>query len=321
MKKSIVFSAVLLLLLNSCSEEFNPKTDFEQQYALYSIISGDTTYQTAIISKSYDVPGFDPADFNGSPYVSGADVTIKYDGIEYKLKDTLLASASNSYPTNVYYTSALLPGSFKDMEIEALLPDGKILTAKTTTPKSANLSFSRNALSSDTYIENKPDGLNFLWEIRGADYDATMYLPFLKIYYVIKDNGSETLKDIAVPVSYFQEGDKYIPQYPILSAYKKVNFKMDAINRTMNFIGADIVDKTTIYIKDAYLELLLLDEHLAPYYQTVEAFLDGYTILLDQIDYTNITGGRGIFGSFFKRKWHLNFNPEYVRGFGYRIYK
>ncbi|MBZ0200304.1 MAG: DUF4249 family protein, partial [Ignavibacteriaceae bacterium] len=294
---------------------------FEQQYALFAVISGDTTYQTVIITKSYDVPGFDPADYNGSPYVSGADVTIKYNDAEYKLKDTLLPSTSSEYPSNIYYTNQLMPGAFKVMEIKALLPDGKILSATTTTPKSDNLSFSRKEFNSDTYIENKPEGLYFIWDIIGSENDVTMYLPFLRIYYVIKNNAGETLKNILVPFSYFQSGNDLIPQYPPLSAYKSITYNMDAINGVMDLIGRDIEDKTTIYIKEAYFELLILDEHLAPYYQTVESFLDGFTVLLDQVDYTNINGGRGVFGSFFKRKLRLSFDPEYVHSFSYRIYK
>jgi len=321
MKKLFLIPSLLFLIFNSCSEEFNPKTDFEQQYALYSIISGDTTYQTAIISKSYNVPGFDPAEYNGNPYVTGAEVTIRYDGKEYKLKDTLISSQTNNFPSNIYFTNNFRPAAFKNMSIEARLPDGTILTANTQTPKSANLTFSRNGFDSDSFIEEKSEGLFFIWNILDSGNDEMMYLPSLKISYVIKTGNTQTLKHVFVPIKYFQNGNEYIPQYPQLSAYQELSFSMDVVDRTMSSIGENIVDKSTIYINDAEFELLILDPNLAPYYQTVDAFLDGYTVLLDQIDYTNVNGGRGVFGSFFRRTKDLSISAEYIFSFGYRVYR
>lgn len=72
MKKRLLLSLVILASLSilSCEEEFNPKIDFQEKYILYSIINPDSSFQTAVLLKTYDVPGYDP-------YINSADPSVK----------------------------------------------------------------------------------------------------------------------------------------------------------------------------------------------------------------------------------------------------
>lgn len=308
---------ILTIISFSCEENFSPKTDFVQQYALFCIVDGDTSYQFAFIEKSYNVEGLDPNDYTGNPFVKNAGVTIKYEDQEYSLKDS--STIINDKEFDFYYTDNIKPDPNKLMEIRAVLPDGNVLTGSTITPKSGNLSFHYGEINSDTYIEQNNDGLFFIWHIFGNDTTGILYLPKLVVNYYKKENGINILQHKEFPLSYFRNGNQYLPNYPIVTSDNTLNYEMDAVNRAMNEISQGDPDKFNYTIIDADFELLLLDNNLAPYYLTIQTFLDGFTVILDQQDYSNINGGFGVFGSFFRRVLHLSFNPDYVAGFGYRI--
>lgn len=319
MKKIIILiiQFTVIVVSFSCEENFSPKTEFVQQYALFCIIDGDTTYQRAFIEKSYDVEGSDPSAYTGNPFIRDADVKLIYDNVEYPLRDSV--SILNGEEIDFYYTDSLKPGPDKVVEIKALLPGGETLTGRTNTPKSANLSFQFEDLRSDTYIEQKAGGLFFIWHINGNNSGGILYLPKLEINYYRLENGINIPHRKEVPVSYFESGGQYLPNYPIVTSENTLNYEMEAINRAMNEISEGDPDKSNYTIIDAEFELLLLDDNLAPYYLTIQTFLDGYTVILDQMDYSNIEGGFGILGSFFKRVNYLSFSRDYVMQFGYRL--
>ncbi len=319
MKKVFLFItlSVLISLNLSCEENFSPKTDFVQQYALFCIVDGDTSYQYAVIEKSYDVNGLDPLSYGGNAFVKNAAIKIDYDGVEYILRDT--SAVINNKEFDFYFTDSLKPDPNKTISINAVLPDGTNLNGSTITPRSGNLSFQYQEENSDTYIEQKNEGLFFIWHISGNDTTGILYLPELKINYYKVENGINVYYEKKVPISYFRNGDQYLPNYPIVTSGNSLNFEMDAINRAMNEISQDEPDKSKFNIIDADFDLLLLDNNLAPYYLTIQTFLDGFTVILDQQDYSNIDGGYGVIGSFFKREHHLSFSRDYVTGFGYRL--
>ena len=183
MKKIFIITTgvILTLISSSCEENFSPKTDFVQQYALFCIVNGDTTYQSAFIEKSYNVEGLDPSVYEGNPFVEDAEVSIEYEGGEYLLRDSTMQIGNNE--VQFFYTDDLKPDAGKEMKIRAGLPDGNVLTGSTTTPKSGNLSFQYQDVSSDTYIEQKSEGLFFIWHISGNDTAGILYLPKLIVNY------------------------------------------------------------------------------------------------------------------------------------------
>jgi hypothetical protein len=319
MKKVIklIIQFLVVVISFSCEENFSPKTDFVQQYALFCIIDGDTTYQRAIIEKSYNVEGLDPSGYTGNPFIKDADIKLIYNNIEYPLKDSV--SVLNGEEFDFYYTDSLKPEPDKVIEISAVLQGGETLTGRTITPKSANLSFQFEDLRSDTYIEQKESGLFFIWHINGENSEGILYLPKLEINYYRLENGINVAHRKEVPLSYFENSGQYLPNYPIVTSENTLNYQMEAINRAMNEISDGDPDKSNYTILDAEFELLLLDNNLAPYYLSIQTFLDGYTVILDQMDYSNIEGGFGILGSFFRRVNHLSFSRDYVMQFGYRL--
>jgi len=311
---------VLLTFLISCSEDFNLKSEFNQQYVLNCILNGDTTYQFASISKTFDVEGYDPSINKEDLTVTDAVINILYDGVIYLLRDTLVLNADGS-ESFIYYTNSLQPESNKTLNIEAKLSDGRILKSSTTTPKAGNLTFFPEDIVTDYSIGHNTEGQTFFWEITNPENNNSLFLPSLKIIYYHEENGFDIKKEKLVPLYYYNSiSGEVLPFYPIVTELNQITFDISVLNQALNEISGEDTLKTNYKIDAAIFELYILDRNLAPYILTSQSFTDGYTVLLDQLDYSNIEGGYGVFGSFYKKNLKISFDVDYVESFGYVLY-
>ena len=65
------------------------------------------------------------------------------------------------------------------------------------------------------------------------------------------------------------------------------------------------------------VQLIVYDPNLSTYYSSMQEATDGFTVRLDQPDYSNVTGGFGIFGSYVRTELKVKFTKEYLKTFGY----
>jgi hypothetical protein len=77
-------------------------------------------------------------------------------------------------------------------------------------------------------------------------------------------------------------------------------------------------DKERYKILSLMIEITVLDHNLSSFYSAGRLQSDGYSITVDQADYTNITGGLGIFGSYIKRVSAIRISRDYIMSFGYK---
>ena len=76
-------------------------------------------------------------------------------------------------------------------------------------------------------------------------------------------------------------------------------------------------NKKSYSVVEMQITVITYDKNLASYYSSLQEGVDGFTVKLDQPDFSNIKGGYGIFGSYVKRTWVLKFTKEYLKQFGY----
>jgi hypothetical protein len=315
--KRIICLLILSLLINySCEENFSPKGDFQQKYILTCVIRGDTSVQTATISKSYNVNGYDPYANTDDPFLKDAYIRIWAGDNVYFMKDSSIERSDTSRykgPFHFFYLKDFVPGINAPLEIEAILPDGKTLEASTTLPEAVEWNYT-NVDTSDTNAFRIPsltnDYFSFSW-FRGSSLG--WYLPRYVLIYSKLVNGVEERHQVLVPEKY----ENNEPVYPSPTKNTVVSFNNSSLDSVFHQISAGDPDKSHYKIYTGILELLVFDENLSKYYSSTNGYLDDYTIRLDETDYTNVNGGLGIFGSYIKQRRGSKIASDYISSFGY----
>ena len=294
----------------SCKDSFNPKAPFKEQYVLNCIIRGDSTSQIAILSKTYDVSGFDPNSNNVDPSISGAQVYFKWKGTIYQLRDSSIARADTSKykgPVKFYYTNAFTPQANDSIEIIAIPAQGVILSSKTKIPY--NVSYG----NSPWYIKGDETALNFRWSANDLN---VYYLPRLKIIYQKRNEIPALVHSFEVPIEYASANGNDVPVYPGFSPATGIDYMRTIIDKSLLQISnGDNKSNYKFFRMD--LELLIFDQFLAGYISTTNGFLDNLSIRLDEPNYTNINGGLGIFGAYEYNVFQVSFSNDYLSGLGF----
>lgn len=317
--------ALGIVLIVSCDDNVNPKTDFKEVYALNCIIRGDTSVQVATITRSYDVQGFDPLTNSDDPFIKGAKIKLFYQvtGETYTFRDTTMARPAGSRystPMHYYYIKNFKPLYESAISIHATLPNGKVLTAN-----SMALFISKYVIEDKFYTIPTPNFggkyLNFSWSpYATSTKDVRIYfVPELVIQYAKIQNGNAVEMQKKVPLYYVSGTDGEFPLYPsIQSNITSISFDTLTIRRSLEEISAGDPDKGNYLIHNAVFRLLITDRNLAVYYAAQKTFLDEFSVRVTQPEFTNIVGGLGIFGTLNSTQMNVSIKPEYIRKFGYK---
>ncbi len=310
--KNLLFVNIILLFLffvTSCEENFSPKAEYKEKYVLYCIINIDSSKQTAALLKSYDVDGFDPYSNTESSFISGADIRIRQDDQVFFMRDTsaIIDGVSRYFsPISFYYLDNFSSSSNDSIEIIAYLPSGKKLYGAAKAPEMIEFDTTSDRL----LPPEESDLISFFWN---GPVSSRWYLPKLTFYY--SKDGITHNKEI--PVTYELKNEIWTPIYPSITNTNFVNFTVAALDSAFLEISKDDLNKYSYIIYGAVLSLLVFDENLSNYYSTTNGFLDDFTLILDEVDYTNIVGGLGIFGVYRQQRTGAIFEEEYIKSFGY----
>jgi len=312
MKKNLLFFICFaaILISFSCNDNFSPKAPFKEQYVLNCILRGDSTSQIALLSKTYDVTGFDPNSNNVDPSISGAQVYLKWKGTLYQLRDSSIVRADTSKykgPIKFYYTKAFTPSANDSVEISAIPAPGVFLSSKTKVPY--NVSYG----NSPWLIKGDEIALDFRW----TAYDLNVYyLPRMKIIYQKRNEIPVVTHSFEVPIDYSSVNGIETPVYPGLSPAAGIEFVRSNIDKAMLQVSNGDV-KSNYKFLWINLELLIFDQFLAGYISTTNGFLDNLSIRLDEPNYTNINGGLGIFGAYEYNVFQISLFDQYLENLGY----
>jgi len=316
MKKAIkiILFLSLLLIFISCEDNFNPKNEYQEKYVLNCIVRADTTMQMAILTKSYDVQGYNPYENTTDPTLEGAYVRIWYQDTVYTLRDSIvdrIDTTRYNTPIKIYYTDNFKPVINSELEIEALLPNGRRLRAFTRTPQTFKFNY-----GSDSVIPTEgKDEVTVGW-FTGSN--KVIYLPKLTVLWYKKNEGIQNIRKLIIPLDYIENGGETIKYFPPADKAAGISYKMSVIERALNEISQGDENKENYYIVLARLEVITMDENLASYYSSTSIGGDNFSVRLDEADFSNVQGGYGIFGSYLKQATIISFDSDYIRSLGYK---
>ena len=307
----LVFIVISVFSVQSCEENFSSNGEFEKKYSLNCVVRGDTNLQITSIFTSFS-PEENPSTQNANDYfVENAFVRLWCGNDEiYYLKDTLTNDSDSTKINRFYYTDSFNPKFGVELEIEALLPDGNRLKSKTYMPNKV-----RTDLEKTTAIISPDvgDKITFSWLTDDLDQ---IYIPTLSLYYREKIGDKNELRIVKIPWKYQIENGKEVLLDKPPTRTPQVEYEVEIIDRILRNI-ADTKNADYITILSLILELKVLDKNLSAYYLASGRIFDNYSIRLDSKDFSNISGGSGIFGSFIVQKMSLGFAYEFLAVYGY----
>lgn len=312
MIKKFFLIGLLAFYIISCEENVSPFGDYVEKYSLNCILRGDSTIQFATVTKSFS----DEKPFSANPeerFIKNVDIRLWQGNEVFRFKDTIITTQlyGKEVSLNSYYTKGFTPKSNDFIEIAALLNNGKRLTSSTIIPKTIYVEKS----VSDTSIPSKDNKQVFVrWESAGENL---IYAPEINIYYRKKGFPKGFAKK--VPLNYVKQNGKYYPNFAKPSKNHYVSIEMDAIRRAMNEISEGDPNKKNYSILTMIVHIHVYDKNLSEYYVSSSQSLDQFSVNVDAVDYSNIAGGFGIFGSYNSKKYVIKFNREFIGSFGYNV--
>lgn len=336
MKKLFILLLSALIALVSCEENFSPKIDFEDEYAVHCIIGVSAVWPqftpTVYITSLYDVPGLNPELNEKDPAVSGATVTLsykhetKYDLIEDtsivyhpEYPDSIIYIRYNKYnnPYIFYTDSTSIPVRSTTFRLDVELPDGKLLFAETKFPRGVFFEYSYNFSSGFTALIERWKTGNY-WTIFWEPHDDQLYFSSLDLSYIIEKDSVLLYRTKEVPLEYITGNNESVPVYPTYKKFGELNYHFDSVDKFFKSLSEEISEGENIVIRDMTLNVVQFDRELARYYSSTNGYLDEHSVRLDEHIYSNINGGIGIFGTYKINKIPIGVDPRYTRALGYK---
>lgn len=314
MKKNIFFIiSIVSLYFISCDESFNPFTDFKQDYGVACILRSDTTLQLLSLTKSYPE---NIASGSGPNFLfeKDADVRIWYQDSVYRLKDTSIYSQENQDTLRYYYSNKFKIDYLKDIELEVLLNTGKRLKAYSKTPDEILFKNTSEVLIPPV---NK-NVVQLYWTVQSLQY---YYLPRLRIKCERSVNGIKEVFYKELPIRYETTNGELKPIFPKPSKSASIAFQMDAINKFLLDYSNSLTTPSEVTIHQILeFQVITFDAEVSRYISVSNSSSNSLSIRFDEGDYSNISGGLGIFGSQINTKYtKLRFLENYIRGYNFKF--
>jgi len=305
MKRKFVLFFILLIFMFSqlgCDETFSPYGEYQKRYYLNCIVRADTNLQVTTLYQSYSPGNIDNIEKRNTSFIHNSSIRL-WRGND----DIYFFTDTTGGNVNFYYSKGLYTHPGDSLEIEAILPDGNRLKSKTKVPEIVK----RDAnLMSEIVPPENSEQVTFAWI---PNEESQVFVPTLYIYYKELNDSLVTKKKV-VPWKYIKENgkEKGINRPPLKNPI--INYDLKNIERILLEIAKD-KNVANIKILSLILELRVFDKNLSAYYLSVGRLFGNYSVRLDSKEFSNVTGGYGIFGSFADQKLALLFDAEYLTRF------
>jgi hypothetical protein len=324
-KLYFVILSLLSLMFYSCEdsvEMFAPEAGKDVAYVMNCVMNINASSQMVNITHSYLSDPANPESYTTDPFLSGAQVSLFYRNNEFHFFESQMERSDTArYKTpRKFYIAQTVPFMGGDsVKLVAKLSNGVVLSS------SIEIQHNPTVKCNSTAISNRrttTTGYNteFNWKL--DPNTVKYYYPRFVIQYQKLINGvlQPTVyeKDIPSRIIHKKEGVS-IPEYYGFIRTNKVNYDFEAVDSAMVSICPDLDSRKQYKPICTVLKLLMYDEPLSQYYTLNNGYMDMVTVRLDESDLTNVSGGKGIFGSYLIYDTNVYFEREYVSQLGFYV--
>jgi len=319
-----ILSIALLGATISCDDAFDPHGEFIERPVLYCVMEGNLvgmTSQSALLEKT--VPGKDfrvYSDSLSSPAIRGATLILRAQGTAYVFAETLVTIWPGTPQEALqlrYATRAIWLKPTDHARIEATLPNGRVLTASTTVPPYLYFEQSYKFPHGFTTAIN-PLTRGSTWIFTWEAPEGLLYFPELTLYYSVqRDDTTMIERSVRIPRRTVASGDGGTSVYPSATFERLCDFDYTAIDSVFAGLGRDEEEFHKLVIHSLNFSVTTYDAPLARYYTSVHGSMDPYSIRIDEMVYSNISGGIGVLGTYVVSRASYAVDEDYIESFGY----
>jgi hypothetical protein len=280
--------------LVSCNQPFEPDGPTNNRLVLYSVLNSSSTTQYVRLSATYATP---PAQ-----EFKNATVRMISNGKTIVFRDTTVTTTDESGQSAainafVAYNTPITGGSA--YELTASTPSGLTASARATALSVPSISLmNRAALDGSS---ESPVTLNTAFNTLSGAYELHFYVDF----YALVDGGWELIRaEVPSEMSVDAQGLplKVFPKLRsvqiIAKSTKAIPLQYDVT--LYSALRAEMISRyaaaPVVWLRAVFV-LTQIDDVLFSYYYVYNGPVDQSSVRLDQPDYTNISGGLGVFGS------------------------
>jgi hypothetical protein len=289
-----------------CDPAFDPKGDFEKGLVVYSVMKVNADTQYVRVHATYDPPGFNPLEYTLEPDLSVSSVVIRSDSGVQQYSDTLIAHPdSERYGSTmrVFFAAPFSPRRGLGYTLDVQVPGYPPASATTVIPRPPSEFYVTNsAILSSPRLYSTQD-INVVFK---APPEARGYVVRLYIEYEVLST-PPSIQRTEVPFTLVQTASTVTPQYPGLTQLPKTqdtpftvptlwSFQTEAYTYMLDDL-VNIHGFANLRFRRALVYLFMLDEDVYTYYNLANGFRDEFSIRTDRPDFSNISGGAGVFGS------------------------
>jgi hypothetical protein len=303
----LVAMCSLFCAFNSCNEPFEPKGPFQEQVAVYAILSTQSDTQFVRIYATYNPDGYDPLVNTTDKQVTGATVTVSGPEGMKSFRDTTVTRLDQTRyttPVHAYVRSAFRPIAGNTYSLSVQLPGGTTARGNVSVPGHGY------ATAITQYVIDHPEAYEQDIYVSAAIAPRTRGLLLrMFVQFELTVNGKRELRRMEVPASLRKnlQGNLLEKVYPklqrranllneLISTTEILRFTNEAYRTTLQEIQQQFYLQDPVATSVVFL-LTQAEPNLYSYYNIVNGFQDDLSIRTDAPDYSTISGGVGIFGA------------------------
>lgn len=308
-RSSLAFIAALgfMAFVAGCNHPFSPKGPYSDNLVVYGILTNRSDTQYVRVYSSYNPPGINPLAQTSDNALRGAGVVVTGGAAPFQFLEKTTPRLDKSRYTDdiLVYASYPFPiEAGKTYDLSVTTKDFGGITATVIVPKRGRIQFL------NAYVlnggGNEDENIVVYGWIRELTYGVMMQLHLF--YDVLEGNSWVTHRQEMPSVRVvFLDGSK-VYFFPVMRRRQtsgiikdKEENEMFVFDKKAYFekIGEILSPYPvgTVHIKRALVVFTQIDRDLYAYSKRVNGFEDPFSIRTDLPDYTNISGGHGIFGA------------------------
>jgi hypothetical protein len=308
-RSSVAFRAAMccLVLVAGCEGPFTPKGPYSDKLVVYGILTNRSDTQYVRVYSTYNPPGVNPLGQTADNVLRGASIVVKGEAGSFQFQEKTTPRVDKSRYTDdllVYasYPFSLTAGKTYNLNVSTREMGG--VSAAVTVPNRGRIQFL------NAYILNgggsDDENLVIYGWIRELTYGVMMQL---HLFYDVLEGNSWVTHRQEMPAArvVFLDGSR-VYFFPVMRRRQTSGIIKDKEENEMFVFDkkayfekvGEILSRYpvgTVHIKRALVVLTQVDRDLYAYSKRVNGWEDPFSIRTDLPDYSNISGGHGIFGA------------------------